>query len=158
MENLAQILFDRLDRRQITPLAVKDEYRLFCRGWNACKPAGQRQQDYRNDGAKPNESEQPSWYSGEHKKRQGNLSQQSRKSKEIQMSLDRAHSLEICARSGLWQQNSPVHRSALAHLEKQRTLKQFQNIEVPAAKPHRHPVHCSKPGRPVRIRVEKSGS
>jgi len=37
VENLAYILFDRLDRRQIAPLGVEDQYRPFCRGWNGGK-------------------------------------------------------------------------------------------------------------------------
>jgi hypothetical protein len=44
VENLAQIRFDRFDRRQVAPLGVEDEYRLFCRGWNGGKPADHKQQ------------------------------------------------------------------------------------------------------------------
>ena len=56
MENLADIVSDGLDCRQIAPLAVQDEYGLFGRGWNAGKTAGHKEQSSLNEGAQLDES------------------------------------------------------------------------------------------------------
>jgi hypothetical protein len=56
MENLAHVLFERLDRRQVAPLGEGDQYRPFCRGWNVGNSAGHKEQNAVNEGAQLDES------------------------------------------------------------------------------------------------------